>query len=344
MTDAMAGGGALSFNPTDAVAGGTLIDDCEATLVSLRAQLYDYNGKIPAPIVALHGIWQYLVDGQPQVAHEYYSVGDPKNFAPSVDGRQIVPVGTQVGLTDSCNAYKLMVSFINGGFQGSIGKDLGVFDGSRCYVKRVAQPKVQGAEKQSRPLLVQKYLGVGQVLPMAHTAQAAPAVQGFGANMPQMGGGMPAGFGAPTAAPGFAPMGGAAPAGFPGMGQTPGMVPQGFNPAAVAAQAPAAAPAGFGGFQAPQAAPMQAQAPAPAPQAMGAPGVSPEVMNKAAGYLHALLQQNGGTLPKAQIAAKAFTALANDPDRNVLVQLMFTDGFLATPGAPWKFDGQTVSL
>lgn len=285
---------AVSFNPADAVAGGSLIDDTEAVLVSLRSCMFDYNGKAPQAVPALHAVWQYMVDGHPQVAHEYYSAGDAKNLAPSADGRQLIPVGTQGGLNDNCNAYKLMVSFINGGFPAqNIGRDLGVFDGARCYVKRVPQPKVQGAQKDSKPLLVQKYLGQGTVLPMA--------AQGQGTGVPSMGQGVAAGYAQPT------------PQQAPAMGYA--------NPAPT-----------------PQVAPVGA-----APVAAVAGGAAPNPLHdKAVGALMSLLMSKGGALPKAQIPALAFTALASDPDRNVLVQMIFSDAFLAA--GPWKFDGATVSL
>lgn len=301
---------AVSFNPADAVAGGSLIDDTEATLVSLRSCMFDYNGKAPQAVPALHAVWQYLVDGHPQVAHEYYSAGDAKNLAPSGDGRQLIPVGSQGGLNDNCNAYKLMVSFINGGFPAtSIGRDLGVFDGARCYVKRVPQPKVQGAQKDSKPLLVQKYLGQGQILPM------------------------------PTATVGGAMVGGAVGAGVPPMGQ--GM------PAGYAPQTPQQAPAMGYANPMPTPAPMAGLPGQPMGIPTGVPVAAPvanPMHDKAVGALMSLLMSKGGTLPKAQIPAMAFTALGNDPDRNTLVQMMFADGFLSTPGVPWKFDGQTVSL
>jgi len=132
----------ISLKPSDAVAGGGLIDDVDVTIESCRAALWDYNGQIPSPVVALAVT---MIGAEGAKAIQYYSAGDPKHFVPSQDGRKFVPVGSATGLNENTNAMMFLVSLVNAGFpEDKIGDDLGVFDGTMAHVNRVPQPARPG--------------------------------------------------------------------------------------------------------------------------------------------------------------------------------------------------------
>jgi hypothetical protein len=89
-----------------------------------------------------------------------------------------------------------------------------------------------------------------------------------------------------------------------------------------------------------QAAPAAAPAAAAAAPAAGAS----ELNDQATGALVGIILAKGGSIGKNQIAQEAFKAFAADPNRNALVQLVFSDPFLKQDGAPWNYDGVTVSM
>ncbi len=84
----------------------------------------------------------------------------------------------------------------------------------------------------------------------------------------------------------------------------------------------------------------------PAPSATEAP--SNGVVVKSVETVMGILMAKGGTVTKAAIAQEAFKTLANDPDRNAVVQAIYKDEFLhgktVEGGVPWQFDGKTISL
>jgi len=189
---------AVSLKPEDAVSGsGGLLDDANATIETCRAALWDYNGKIPSPVVAMAVTFQPDPDPeggvQPKVV-QYYSAGDPKNFVPSQDGHKFVPVGDATGLNDNCNAMAFIISMLNAvnGFPADkLSDDLSVFDGVKVYVKRMPQPKRPGLVKAAdqkgdgKILLVQKILSFpwdsqGAVPKKAGKAAGPKVVQGPG--------------------------------------------------------------------------------------------------------------------------------------------------------------------
>jgi len=95
-------------------------------------------------------------------------------------------------------------------------------------------------------------------------------------------------------------------------------------------------------------APVAAKAAAPAVAGTVAKAVAPAAPAADAGELNGLAMETllgkGGAIPKAQIAQEAFKALATHPQRNALVQMVYKDEFLKQDGAPWLFDGTTVSM
>lgn len=290
----------LSLKPEDAVVSGFL-DNTDVRILSARVKMWDYNGSIPAPIVALEVQFQKLDDGSTPKP-QYYSAGDPKNFVPSADFRKFVPINpdpTKRGLPEGCNALLFLASLINAGFPANkVTDDVAVFDGTDIHVVSVPQPKrdglapqvkADGTVKKNNIVIAQKVLRLpweaGQSLP---TPGNAAGVQGQGpVPMASVGGQL-----------------------GQVMAPNPGMA-----------------------MQAPQVAASSPQTPA---------GV--DLAAKAAEGMLAILSGKGGSISKAALAQEAFKYFAKDPDRNALVQLVFKDEFLKTPGMPWSFDGTTVSF
>lgn len=134
--------GAVSINPANAVQGGGQFDDVDVVIKSVRTTLWDYNGKIPSPVVALMVTFQHDEGGE---FSQYYSAGDPKHFVPSEDGRTFVPVGNVAGLNENTNAMAFLVSLINSGFPSDkVTDDVTVFEGTRVHVQSIPQPKRPG--------------------------------------------------------------------------------------------------------------------------------------------------------------------------------------------------------
>lgn len=79
--------------------------------------------------------------------------------------------------------------------------------------------------------------------------------------------------------------------------------------------------------------------PAAAPQEQAATGIEDE----AATAVAAVLAAEGGSCAKKSLGMKVFRVLGQSPNRSAILNLVATDDFLATEGAPWTFDGTTVS-
>lgn len=93
-------------------------------------------------------------------------------------------------------------------------------------------------------------------------------------------------------------------------------------------------------------APAQAEAPAQAQAATGGNGAATDVDLNAVGVdtLIGIIMAKGGSIPQAAIAQEAFKVLATHPKRNQIVQLVYKPEFLKQDGAPWSYDGSTVSM
>lgn len=145
-------GSFVSINPANAVQGGGQFDDVDVTIKQVRTTLWDYNGKIPSPVVALAVTFEHAEGGE---FVQHYSAGDPKNFVPSEDGHRFVPVGSAVGLNENTNAMAFLVSFINSGFPGDkVTDDVTVFEGTRVHVQNIPQPKRPGLAQPTGKNLV----------------------------------------------------------------------------------------------------------------------------------------------------------------------------------------------
>jgi hypothetical protein len=272
-------GQGVSIKPSDAVAGGSMIDDADVKIASARWYLYDYNGKVANPVLAIGVDYVDPKSGESLSSRQYYSAGEQstKNFVPSADGRMAMPVGTAAGLSEGSNALLWITSLINSGFpEDKVTNDIGVFDNTVGHVNQVPQPKRQGMSGDGNKTIL--------ILTKIHTLPWQQAA-------------------------GPAPIGKGAAAGKK------------------AAQA------------------NQAAAPAAVQQAQDtAAAVSGDVQQKATDTVMSILINKGGVVPKAALAQEAFKLLAKEPDRNLIVQLVFKDEFLSAPGQPWSFDGTTVTM
>lgn len=269
----------VSLKPSDAVAGGIMLDDVDVLIKRCRFRLWDYNGTIPTPVLGLSVTFEDENDGSE--SEQVYSAGDTKFFVPSEDGSEATPVGTHTNLQDSTNAMAFLVSMVNAGFpEDKIADKVSIFEGSRVHVKQQPQPKRKGlvGAKENKNILLVSKINSYPWDKAAAKPKAAPA-----------------------------------------MGKTAG--------------APAMGTAGPAPVQTAQAA---------APAATGGNGEATDLQTRATEMMIGILSAKGGTILKTQIAQEAFKILAADPQRNQLVQLVYSDAFLKA--GPWQFDGQTVSF
>jgi hypothetical protein len=167
----------VSLNPAAFVAGGGLLDNADVIIKSARFAPWDYNGTIQTPVLAAK--ITYINKEDQTETDQFYSAGDMKNFVPSEDGRQAIPVGTVAGLNESTNFYAWLTSLVNAKFPADlIGNDLSVFDGLECHVTRVPQKTRAGltpapdAKKQTILIVSQIHKMPGQG---GNAAAPAPA-------------------------------------------------------------------------------------------------------------------------------------------------------------------------
>lgn len=96
------------------------------------------------------------------------------------------------------------------------------------------------------------------------------------------------------------------------------------------------------------AAPIANQTAQAATASAGAGASANGLMAKGVETVMAILAEKGGKVARMAMTQEAFKILKNDPDRNPLVQLVFSEPFLkgqgVEGGVPWSFDGTTVSM
>lgn len=167
----------LSLRPSEFVAGG-LIDDINATITDAKFTMYDYNGKADVSVPAL-GIELELEDG---VKHEsYYSAGDAKYWAPSADGKNLIPTGDKTSLTNGCKLGIFLTELVMAGFPEDklAAGDISCLTGLVAHFQRKADKerkgliKKEGDSKEASTLCVTKII----TMPGEKVAKAAkPAV------------------------------------------------------------------------------------------------------------------------------------------------------------------------
>lgn len=143
----------ISFKPSDAIAGG-LFQDVDVTVIKSRACVYDYNGKVSPPSLAVH-MTLALEDGTTE--EQYYSVGALNRMAPAeaTEGEPLTNLGdegpyivnaegsTATGLSTSCNFHFFLAEAVGAGFPAEKLEDgnVSVFDGMVFHAIRKPQPK-----------------------------------------------------------------------------------------------------------------------------------------------------------------------------------------------------------
>jgi len=136
----------VSLNPDDFTVGGGLLDDVDVTFVECRFTEFDYGGKgpkIPAAEIEM------LPEGDTEAIKQYYSIGDPKVYKPSNDGKTIL---ADVAIRKSSNFGIFCESLIRAGFPKDLlaEGDISTLSGLKCHVLRKPAPKRTGLRKPER--------------------------------------------------------------------------------------------------------------------------------------------------------------------------------------------------
>lgn len=142
--------GLISLKPSEAVQGG-LIDDAIVEVVESRFKMWDYNGSIPDPTPAIY--WKMKKDDGDEV-EQYWSVGSPKDFVPSEDGKNLVAVSSATAIKKGSNGYIMLERVVSAGFpEDKIVNDISVFEGTMGHVSQIPAPERKGLPKResSRP-------------------------------------------------------------------------------------------------------------------------------------------------------------------------------------------------
>lgn len=163
---------AVSLRPSEAVAGG-LIDDINAKITDAKFLMYDYNGKSERGASPALGLELELEDG---TKHEsYYSAGDAKYWAPSEDGKTLVPTGDKSSLTNSCKLVIFLTELVNAGFSEDklASGDISVLIGLQAHFMRKADKERKGLvrkedSREQSTLVVSKIIAMpGEKAPVA---------------------------------------------------------------------------------------------------------------------------------------------------------------------------------
>ena len=126
----------VSLKPSDAIAGGGLLDNEDVRVIKSRIGMLDYQGK-QQPVPAIEWTLERM-NGEGNTV-EFWKIANPDHWAPSDDGKGLVAIGRETELKDSTNAMKLIVSLINAGYpEDRITEDVSLFEGLECHLTRVA--------------------------------------------------------------------------------------------------------------------------------------------------------------------------------------------------------------
>ncbi len=143
---------ALGFKPSEMVEGGIIPQDVVVTFNEARFAKFDYlrkDGTVAATTIALR-VKVKSEDGTDYTMH--YSVGDPKDFAPSEDGESpadegpfVISLGERTALSKSSNFHLFLSNLVNAGFpESKIGADARVFEGMQAFMIAIPEPKRTG--------------------------------------------------------------------------------------------------------------------------------------------------------------------------------------------------------
>ena len=138
----------VSLRPSDMVEGG-LLDDVVATVVEARFVMWDYDGKSDSGDVPL--LKCTLATDDDHEVDQYWSAGSAKDWAPSADGKRLIPVGNAKGINLRSNLGVFLTSAINAGFPPEkLEDDISVLDGMVAHFIQVAAPKRSGLPVRAR--------------------------------------------------------------------------------------------------------------------------------------------------------------------------------------------------
>jgi hypothetical protein len=130
----------FSLKPSDAVQGGTMVQEGEYTIKYAKFTLNDYNGTVipgqPALLVE-------FMDAHEISHYQYYSAGDIKNIEPTGDGRTLKMTNKANGrLNTGTNCYAFLKSLVDAGFpEERFGGDIGVIAGLSVKVVHEEAPE-----------------------------------------------------------------------------------------------------------------------------------------------------------------------------------------------------------
>ncbi|OPX33364.1 MAG: hypothetical protein B1H40_00110 [Candidatus Latescibacteria bacterium 4484_181] len=136
----------ISLNPETFVEGGGLIDDAKVTFDECSFEMFDYGGKI-VPGVPTLKVSMTTEDGDEVTQN--YSVGSPKDWAPSEDGKGLVAVGKATALRLSSNCGIFLQNLVDVGFPADkLGEDISILKGLVAHVIQIPAPKRAGLKKK----------------------------------------------------------------------------------------------------------------------------------------------------------------------------------------------------
>jgi hypothetical protein len=147
-----------SIRPEDMAEGGGLLSDVNVLLEKVEFVMTDYNGFLPNKSPALRIEMVAVEDGTREVG--LWACGDAKNWAPSQDGRRLLPVGSATKLSRSSNFGILAASLADSGVYDNLdvpagSDDIKVLEGITVHILRQPRPKQRGqAEDKVREVVV----------------------------------------------------------------------------------------------------------------------------------------------------------------------------------------------
>lgn len=112
---------------------GVIIAEGNVVITSAEFTLWDYNGKSPVESPALH-IGFTDVDGAEY--DNYYSAGREEDFAPSKDGKSLIPVGKKAKVHEQTNLFAFLDDMYKAGFNNKAmdSDDIGCIVGTEGHI------------------------------------------------------------------------------------------------------------------------------------------------------------------------------------------------------------------
>jgi len=133
------------------VESGGFLGDVIATIAGASFSKWDYNGAITTPVPAL--LLTLQVEGEDDTHDQYYSMGSPKDFTPSRDGKTLQATGKAGNLNSGSNGMIFFGSIVNSGFPEDQleGGDASALVGAVCHFIRQPAPRRPGMRPNATP-------------------------------------------------------------------------------------------------------------------------------------------------------------------------------------------------